>query len=51
MSDDKIEKLLSLLIETHPDDSRVYTVNAEYLIRKQRLDEARDQTDKGPENE
>ncbi len=43
LSADKNEELIKLLIKTYPDDPRVYTVNAEYLIREHRLGEARAQ--------
>ena len=38
--------LINILITTHPDDFRVYTIYAEYLLQKQELSEARVQLKK-----
>lgn len=43
LSDEKNEELVGILIKTHSDDSRVFIAYAEYLIRKSRLPEAREQ--------
>ena len=43
LTDEETEKLVATLVETHPDDYRVYTVYAEFLIKKKRWVEARDQ--------
>ncbi len=43
LTDEETEKLVATLVETHPDDYRVYTVYAELLIKKKRWVEARDQ--------
>lgn len=42
-TDDQINELVDILVKTNGDDYRVYTVYAEYLIRKGKLAEARDQ--------
>jgi tetratricopeptide (TPR) repeat protein len=42
-TDDQIGELVSILMKTNRDDYRVYTVNAEYLIKKGKLAEAREQ--------
>lgn len=42
-SDDQIGELVDILVKTNPDDYRVYTVKSEYLIRKGKLAEAREQ--------
>ena len=42
-SDDQISELVDILVKTNPDDFRVYTVYAEYLISKGKLVEAREQ--------
>lgn len=40
---DQVNELVDILVKTNGDDYRVYTVYAEYLIRKGKLAEARDQ--------
>jgi tetratricopeptide (TPR) repeat protein len=42
-TDDQVEELVNILMKTNSDDHRVYTVYAEYLIRKGKLEEAREQ--------
>ena len=42
-SDEQVEHLIRVLTEVHPEDFRVYTVFAEYLIRNKRFTEAREQ--------
>jgi tetratricopeptide (TPR) repeat protein len=42
-SADQIGELVDLMVKTNSDDYRVYTVYAEYLIRKGKLAEAREQ--------
>lgn len=42
-TDDQISELVDILVKTNPDDFRVYTVYAEYLISKGKLVEAREQ--------
>jgi tetratricopeptide (TPR) repeat protein len=42
-SDEQAEQLIRSLTEIHPEDFRVYTVFAEYLIRNKRFAEAREQ--------
>ena len=42
-TDDQVNELVDILVKTNSDDFRVYTVYAEYLIRKGKLAEARDQ--------
>jgi tetratricopeptide (TPR) repeat protein len=42
-TDQQIEALINILIESHYDDFRVYTVFAEYLIRNKRFADAREQ--------
>jgi tetratricopeptide (TPR) repeat protein len=42
-TDEHLEQLIKILIETHGDDFRVYTVFAEHLIRSKRYSEAREQ--------
>jgi tetratricopeptide (TPR) repeat protein len=42
-TEDQIEELVNILMKTNSDDHRVYTVYAEYLIRKGKLEEAREQ--------
>ncbi|NOR75384.1 MAG: tetratricopeptide repeat protein [Draconibacterium sp.] len=41
ITDEKEEELIQILLEKHPDDFLVYTVQAESLIKKQKLPEAR----------
>jgi tetratricopeptide (TPR) repeat protein len=40
---DQVDELVNILVQTNGDDYRVYTVYAEYLIKKGKLAEARDQ--------
>ena len=42
-TDDQISELVDILVKTNPDDFRVYTVYAEYLISKGKFVEAREQ--------
>jgi tetratricopeptide (TPR) repeat protein len=42
-TDDQITELVDILVKTNPDDFRVYTVYAEFLISKGKLVEAREQ--------
>lgn len=42
-TEDQVNELVNILVQTNGDDYRVYTVYAEYLIRKGKLAEARDQ--------
>jgi len=42
-TEDQVNELVQILIKTNGDDYRVYTVYAEYLISKGKLEEARDQ--------
>jgi len=42
-TDDQITELVDILVKTNPDDFRVYTVYAEFLISKGKLLEAREQ--------
>jgi tetratricopeptide (TPR) repeat protein len=42
-SEEQINELVDILVKTNSDDYRVYTVYAEYLISKGKLEEARDQ--------
>lgn len=42
-TNDQIGQLVHILMKTNPDDYRVYSVNAEYLIREGKLPEAREQ--------
>ena len=42
-TDDQVNELVNILVKTNGDDYRVYTVYAEYLIRKGKLAEAREQ--------
>jgi tetratricopeptide (TPR) repeat protein len=42
-TESQIDELVDILVKTNSDDYRVYTVYAEYLIRKGKLAEARDQ--------
>ena len=39
----QVDELVDILVKTNSDDFRVHTVHAEYLIRKGKLAEARDQ--------
>ncbi|HAX96586.1 MAG TPA: hypothetical protein DCY35_08725 [Prolixibacteraceae bacterium] len=43
LTDEETEKLVITMVETHPDDYRVYTIYAEFLIKAKRWAEARDQ--------
>lgn len=40
---EQLDELVNILVKTNPDDYRVYTVYAEYLISKGKLTEAREQ--------
>ena len=42
-TEDQVEELVNILMKINSDDHRVYTVYAEYLIRKGKLEEAREQ--------
>ena len=42
VNDEKEAELLQLLLEKHPDESLVYTIQAESLLRKNKLPEARE---------
>lgn len=42
-TDDQVGQLVQILMKTNPDDYRVYSVNAEFLIHEGKLSEARDQ--------
>jgi tetratricopeptide (TPR) repeat protein len=42
-TDEQVNELVNILVETNTDDYRVFTVYAEYLISKGKLAEARDQ--------
>ncbi|HLN73928.1 MAG: tetratricopeptide repeat protein [Methylococcaceae bacterium] len=42
-TEEQVEELVNILMKTNSDDHRVYTVYAEYLIRKGKLQEAREQ--------
>ncbi len=42
-TEDQVNELVDILVKTNGDDYRVYTVYAEYLIRKGQLTEAREQ--------
>jgi len=50
-TEDQVNELVDILVKTNNDDFRVYTVYAEYLIRKGKLAEARDQLRKVLETE
>lgn len=50
-TEDQIKELIDILIKTNSDDYRVYTVYAEYLISKGKLEEARTQLRKVLETE
>jgi tetratricopeptide (TPR) repeat protein len=50
-SEEQISELIDILIKTNSDDFRVYTVYAEYLISKGKLEEARTQLRKVLETE
>lgn len=43
ITDDKLETLIKTLIKTNSDDYRVYTVYADFLVRRKRYEEARAQ--------
>jgi tetratricopeptide (TPR) repeat protein len=42
LTDEREEKLISILVNTHPGEAMVYTVQADYLLRKNQLTEGRD---------
>ncbi len=42
LSNDKVERLVQLLIETHPEDYRGYTLYAELLLSSRQLEAARE---------
>ncbi|MDP2337759.1 MAG: tetratricopeptide repeat protein [Bacteroidota bacterium] len=42
-TEDQVGELVNILVKTNPDDYRVYTVYAEFLIQKGKLAEAREQ--------
>ncbi len=42
LSNDQVERLVQLLIETHPDDYRGYTLYAELLLNSRQLEAARE---------
>ena len=42
-TEDQVNELVNILVQSNGDDYRVYTVYAEYLIHKGKLTEARDQ--------
>lgn len=42
ISDQQLEQLISLVVETHPKDSRSYSIMADYLVQRDRSAEARD---------
>lgn len=50
-SEEQISELIDILVKTNSDDYRVYTVYAEYLISKGKLEEARTQLRKVLETE
>jgi len=50
-TEDQINEMVDILVKTNGDDYRVYTVYAEYLIRKGKLSDARDQLRKVLETE
>jgi len=41
-TNDQISELLDILLKTHPDDNRLYTLFAEHLLRQNKLEEARE---------
>jgi len=42
-TDDQVSELVDILVKTNPEDYRVFTLYAEFLISKNKLAEARDQ--------
>ncbi|HAH24393.1 MAG TPA: hypothetical protein DCL77_11680 [Prolixibacteraceae bacterium] len=50
-TDDQVNELVNILVNTNGDDYRVYTVYAEYLIRKGKLADAREQLRQVLQNE
>lgn len=42
LTDEREEKLIQILIELHPGEAMVYTVQADYLLRKDKMAEGRD---------
>ncbi len=42
LTDEREEKLVNILVNTHPGEAMVYTVQADYLLRKDKLTEGRD---------
>ncbi|HKK80991.1 MAG TPA: tetratricopeptide repeat protein [Prolixibacteraceae bacterium] len=42
VEDKKLETLIGLIVEAHPDDARSYSIFADYLMQKGRKSEARD---------
>ncbi len=42
LTDEREEKLIQILIELHPGEAMVYTVHADYLLRKDKMTEGRD---------
>lgn len=42
LTDEREEKLINILVNTHPGEAMVYTVQADYLLRKEKLTEGRD---------
>ncbi len=42
LTDEREEKLINILVNTHPGEAMVYTVQADYLLRKDKLTEGRD---------
>lgn len=50
-TEDQVNELVDILVQTNGDDYRVYTVYAEYLIKRGKLADARDQLRKVLETE
>lgn len=42
LTDEREEKLINILVNTHPGEAMVYTVLADYLLRQEKLTEGRD---------
>ncbi len=42
LTDEREEKLINILVNIHPGEAMVYTVQADYLLRKNQLKEGRD---------
>ncbi len=42
LTDEREEKLIAILVNTHPGEAMVYTVQADYLLRKDKMAEGRD---------